>query len=387
MTARPLHLRRLGLVVYEDGLAAQRLVASARHAGLIPDTLLLLEHPRVLTLGRGASRAEVLLPESELARRGFEVFATDRGGEVTYHGPGQLVGYPILDLKPDRKDVRRYVRSLEELMIRTARDHGVTAGRVDGRAGIWVGQPAGAPQQWQKLGAIGVHLARWITTHGFALNVTTRLADFETIVPCGITDAGVCSLESLLARRGTLPPTLDQVATEAAGHAAEIWESELSEVPLELETISLAILREGLTGDEALLLHRTPERGAFWQILTGRREPGESPLATAARELHEETGFAPPLGDLRDLDYVHSFALDSTVAAAPDNASARAPVFARETAFALRVPPGCEPRLDPREHDDYRWLPIDCALRLLPFAGLRRALKLAAGTSSEPQSV
>ena len=383
MSARQLHLRRLGLVEYEDGLAAQRLAASARHAGLIPDTLLLLEHPRVLTLGRGATRKDVLLPEAELERRGFEVFATDRGGEVTYHGPGQLVGYPILDLKPDRKDVRRFVRSVEELMIRTAGGHGVTAERVEGRTGIWVRQPAGAPQQWQKLGAIGVHLARWITTHGFAFNVTTRLADFETIIPCGITDAGVCSLESQLARRGLPPPALDAVATQAADHAAAIWESELSEVPFELETISLAIVREGLEGDEALLLRRTPERGAFWQILTGRREPGESPLATAARELREETGFAPPLGDLRDLGYLHSFALDPGLVPASAGAPARAPVFARETAFALRVPAGSEPRLDAREHDDYRWLPIDHALRALPFAGLRRALKLAARPNNQ----
>ena len=386
MSTRPLHLRRLGLVEYEDGLAAQSLVAAARLQGLIPDTLLLLEHPRVLTLGRGASRADVLLPDTELERRGFEVYATDRGGEVTYHGPGQLVGYPILDLKPDRKDVRRFVRSVEELMIRTAREHGVTAERVDGRAGIWVRQPERSAQEWQKLGAIGVHLARWITTHGFAFNVTTRLSDFETIVPCGITDAGVCSLESLLARRGLPPPALDAVATQAAEHAAAIWESEVSEVPFELETISLAIVREGIEGDEALLLHRTPERGGFWQILTGRREPGESLLATAARELHEETGFAPPLGDLRDLAYVHSFALDPGLVPASGSAPARVPVFARETAFALRVPAGSEPRLDAREHDEYRWLPIDHALRLLPLSGLRRALKLADRSRNEAQS-
>jgi lipoyl(octanoyl) transferase len=374
---RALHVRPLGLVEYEDGLAAQRLVASARHAGLIPDTLLLLEHPRVLTLGRGATRADILLPEDELSRRGFDVFATDRGGEVTYHGPGQLVGYPILDLKPDRRDVRRYVRSVEELMIRLARRYGIEAERYEGRAGIWVRRPEGARFPWEKLGAIGVHLSRWITTHGFAFNVRTRLSDFEAIVPCGITDAWVCSLESLLSERGAPVPTLEEVAGAAAEAGAEVWECERFEVPVELETISVAILREGREGDEALLLHRTPARGGFWQTLTGRREPGESALACAAREIYEETGLAPPLAEVRDLGYVHAFALDPSPGA-PAASPTRAPLFARETAFGLRVPAGSEPKLSPEEHDEARWLPLEDALRMLPFAGLRRGLRLAA---------
>src|SRR2546428_5575219 len=147
---RELHVRRLGLVEYEDGLTAQRLLLAARGAGLVPDTLLLLEHPRVITLGRGAKSANVLWPEEQLRARGFEVFETDRGGDVTYHGPGQLVGYPILDLKPDRKDVRKYVASVEELMIRVASEYGIRAERIQGRIGVWT--PAG------KLGAIGVHI-------------------------------------------------------------------------------------------------------------------------------------------------------------------------------------------------------------------------------------
>ena len=384
---RPLQVRPLGLVEYEDGLAAQRLLADARHAGLVPDTLLLLEHPRVLTLGRGASRKDVLLSEEQLESRGFELFATERGGEVTYHGPGQLVGYPILDLKPERKDVRRYVRSVEELMIRLASAHGVAAERVPGRAGVWVRRPPGAQPDWEKLGAIGVKIARWITTHGFAFNVTTRLADFAAIVPCGITDAGVCSLESLLGARGLAVPALAQLTAEAAALAGEIWESEPFEVPVELETISLAVLREGRLGDEVLVFHRTPERGGFWQTLTGRREPGESPLQTAARELTEETGFNPQLGELRDLDYVHAFALDPNLiphrADRAEGAAPRPPVFARETAFGLRVPAGSEPRLDGREHDACRWLPVEEGLRLLPFAGLRRGLRRWAAAQPE----
>src|SRR6266850_4832380 len=135
---RELHVRRLGLVEYEDGLSAQRLLVEARAAGLVPDTLLLLEHPRVVTLGRGAKPGNVLWTPEQLRAGGFEVFETDRGGDVTYHGPGQLVGYPILDLKPDRKDVRKYVRSVEDLMIRLAKDHGIRCERVEGRAGVWV---------------------------------------------------------------------------------------------------------------------------------------------------------------------------------------------------------------------------------------------------------
>ena len=361
---RELHVRRLGLVEYEDGLAAQKHLIAARVAGLIPDTLLLLEHPRVITLGRGGRAANILWPPEVLAARGISVYETDRGGDVTYHGPGQLVGYPILDLKPDRKDVRKYVTSVEELMIRVAADYGLEAGRVPGRTGIWT--PPG------KLGAIGVHIARWVTSHGFAFNVTTDLADFGAIIPCGISDAGVASLESLLGRR--VP--LREVEERFVARAAEVWESEPSEVAIELPTIAVAILRAGSAGAspvEVLLLHRTAARGGFWQTLTGRRESGESPLQTAAREVHEETGFAPELRALRPLDYVHSFALDPSLGtAAPGR-----PAFAQETAFALEVPAGSEPVLDGREHDSYRWCAPEEALRLLPFAGLREGLRRA----------
>src|SRR5205085_163796 len=156
---RSLHVRQLGLVEYADGLAAQKLLVEARARGLIADTLLLLEHPRVITLGRGAKVANILVPREELLRRGFEIWETDRGGDVTYHGPGQIVGYPILDLKPDRKDVRKYVASVEEVMIRVARDLGVEAHRVPGRTGVWT--------DGGKMGATGVHISRWITSHGY----------------------------------------------------------------------------------------------------------------------------------------------------------------------------------------------------------------------------
>jgi lipoyl(octanoyl) transferase len=354
---RALHVRRLGLLEYEDGLRAQRLLALARAAGTVPDTLLLLEHPRVVTLGRGAQAGNVLWSPETLRARGFELFETDRGGDVTYHGPGQLVGYPILDLKPDRKDVRKYVASVEEVMIRTAADFGIESGRVAGRIGSWT--RAG------KLGAIGVHLSQWITSHGFAFNVSTDLCDFQAIVPCGISDAGVTSLQMLL---GTAPP-MAEVEERAIANAAAVWEAEPFEVPHELETVSVVVLR----GSEVLLARRIPERGGFWQILTGRRERGEPAHAAAARELYEETGFAPALDEVRDLGYVHSFVLDPALVRREGP-----PLFARETAFAVRVPEGADVRLDPGEHDAHEWVGIEEAVQRLPFAGLRRAVRLAA---------
>ena len=344
---RELRVAWLGRVEYDDGLSMQRSLAAARAAGSAPDTLLLLEHPRVITLGRGAKAGHVLWPPGLLAERGFEVHETDRGGDVTYHGPGQLVGYPILDLKPDRRDVRRYVRSIEEIMMWLAAGFGVQAGRVEGRTGVWV---PGAG----KLGAIGVHLARWITTHGFAFNVRPDLRDFEAIVPCGLRDAEATSLEKLLGGRA---PSLAECARQAAAHAASVWESEAVDAPVEVETVSVAVVREP---GEVLVLERIPERGGFWQIVTGRREPGEAAPAAAVRELFEETGFA---AEVRDLGYVHSFLLGDS--------------FARETAFAARGPAGSAPRIDPREHARYQWVPLDEALRRLPFAGLRRAARLA----------
>jgi len=191
---RRLAVRRIGRIGYADALALQRALVDDRRRGAVDDTLLLVEHPHVLTLGvRGdGGRSHILAAPELLAARGVEVHEAGRGGDITYHGPGQIVGYPIVDLRPDRQDVHRYVRDLEEVLIRTAADYGVTAGRVDGLTGVWVGH--------EKLAAIGVRIARWITSHGFAFNVTTDLDFFDLIVPCGIAGRGVTSLERLLGR-------------------------------------------------------------------------------------------------------------------------------------------------------------------------------------------
>jgi lipoyl(octanoyl) transferase len=210
---RSLSVRQLGLVRYPEALAIQRALVEQRRAGSVGDLLLLVEHPHVLTLGvRGdGGRSHILARPDVLASRGVDVHEAGRGGDVTYHGPGQIVGYPIIDLRPDRCDVHRYVRDLEEVLIRTAADYGLDAGRVEGLTGVWVGR--------EKLAAIGVRLSRWITSHGFALNVATDLDYFNLIVPCGIADRGVTSLERLLGR------PVDRSAVEArlVAHFSDVF--------------------------------------------------------------------------------------------------------------------------------------------------------------------
>jgi lipoyl(octanoyl) transferase len=194
---RRVEVRRLGLVPYADALALQRRLVEERRAGQVDDLLLLVEHPHALTLGvKGdGGRSHVLASGDVLAARGVEIYEAGRGGDITYHGPGQVVGYPIIDLRPDRCDVHRYVRDLEEVLIRTAADHGVDAGRVEGLTGVWA-----EPDRRAKLAAIGVRISRWVTSHGFAFNVSTDLTFFNLIVPCGIADRGVTSLQRLGSR-------------------------------------------------------------------------------------------------------------------------------------------------------------------------------------------
>jgi lipoyl(octanoyl) transferase len=210
---RSLQVRRLGLVPYADGLELQRRLVEERKADRIPDTLLLLQHPHVLTIGvKKDGRSHILASPDRLTSLGVDVFETGRGGDVTYHGPGQLVGYPIVDLNPDRRDVHRYVRDLEEVMMRVCADYGLEAGRVKGFSGAWIGD--------EKIGAIGVRISRWITSHGFAFNVTTDVDFFNLIVPCGIADKGVTSLQSKLGRA----PAMREVEDRFVSHFEAVFD-------------------------------------------------------------------------------------------------------------------------------------------------------------------
>jgi len=226
----------LGMIEYGAALDLQRRLVAARKAGAVADVLLLCEHPPVITLGRNGKLANLRASDHVLRQMGVSFFETDRGGDITYHGPGQLVGYPILNLAAIRRDVGWYVRSLEEAMIRATADFGISSRRVPGRTGVWVDVPdrdlgsstelpatsTALPMDEEKLAAIGVHLSRWVTSHGFAYNVSTDLRHFDLIVPCGIAGKRATSLEKLLDRRVEIKP----VATKITGHLSELFDTE-----------------------------------------------------------------------------------------------------------------------------------------------------------------
>jgi len=211
----------LGLIGYAEAWTLQKRAVAARKAGAIDDVLLLCEHPHVITLGRSGKRENLLASEHVLRQKGVEFHTTDRGGDITYHGPGQIVGYPILNLGAIRRDVVWYVRMLEEAMIRATAEFGVAAERVAGKTGIWVKNGNAE----EKLAAIGVHISRWVTSHGFAYNVSTDLRNFDLIVPCGIADRKATSLEKLLGRN----VEEKEVAPRIAKHLGELLGLEMKE--------------------------------------------------------------------------------------------------------------------------------------------------------------
>ncbi|RKI11442.1 lipoyl(octanoyl) transferase LipB [Corallococcus sp. AB030] len=350
---------RLGRVEYEDGLKLMHLFGEARLQERIGDALLLLEHPPVLTLGRAAKRENITATDARLAEEGVEVFDTNRGGDVTYHGPGQVVGYPILLLPPERRDVRRYVRDVERGLIQTLATFGLTAGAIPKWPGVWLGQE-GSPDA-RKIGAIGVHLSRWLTTHGFALNVNTNLEHFQLIVPCGIREAGVTSMQRELGHPVSVPDVEEVLAREFT----QVFDAQRVDGTVDLRTVSVAVMHGRGPEARVLLLRRTPERGGFWQTVTGRLEPGESPVEAARREVAEETGLRLPVVDLA---YRHAFALGEVLP----------PKLVEEHGFAVHASPDTQVRLGP-EHDAFEWVDVPTALARLPFRGLRetvtRALK------------
>ena len=224
MATRPTHWQYLGQVPYAEANALQEQVRDEIKAGDGPERLLLLTHPHVYTLGRNAEVGDVRQGREWLEAHGVTVAETDRGGQVTYHGPGQLVGYPVVDLSPDRRDLRRYIHDLQEVLVRTLADFGVQARpRHDPEhIGIWVGN--------EKIASLGVHVKRWITTHGFALNVAPDLTYFTGIIPCGLNDVRMTSIERLTGEA----PDLADVAHRVAHHFGEIFDREM--IPVEIRT-------------------------------------------------------------------------------------------------------------------------------------------------------
>ena len=357
---RPAQLRRFGMVLYPAGLRMQQALAREVGEKDLPDQLIILEHDPVFTLGRNATPADIHMSEDFLASQGVSVHRTDRGGEVTYHGPGQIVAYPICNLRGGREDVGRLVRGLEEAMIRTAADFGVVADRLPGAPGIWVDTPRGP----EKLGAIGLHLSRWISTHGIAFNVRPNLDHFRWITPCGFTDKGVCSLASLL---GDGAPTMEEAADFLQGHLIHFLALDLQPVQPPTRSVSALTWRRGVAGPEILMMLRVPEHGFWWQSVTGMMEPGETPEETAHRELQEETGLR---GSLRSLDFAHTFWVDPAILGFPEGE----PRFNTELCFAMEVSRDAEVVLAPDEHTEYLWCSLDEAHKRMRGEGSKAAL-------------
>ena len=361
---RPAQLRRLGRVLYPAGLRMQQ--AMAEHVrnpeADRPDQILVLEHNPVFTLGRNASRQDIHVSDPFLIEHGVEVHETDRGGQVTYHGPGQIVVYPVCNLKGGREDVGRLVRGLEQAMIDTAADFGVAAQRLAGFPGVWVETPRGL----EKLGALGLHLHRWVTTHGIAFNVAPNLDAFRWITPCGITDKGVCSLSALL---GPAAPTWAQAADRLQAHLIVYLGLRPEPVASPSRSVSALTWRRGPEGPELLVMLRNPSQGLWWSSVTGMVEPGESLEAAAHRELQEETGLT---GQLTALAFEHTFWMDPRILGLPSGE----PRFNTESCFHLEVAADAQVRLALDEHSEYRWCGFREARELMLWEGSKAALDL-----------
>ena len=359
---RRAQVRQLGRVFYSAGLRMQKGLAEFVAGDGRPDQILVLEHNPVFTLGRNATRADIHVTDAFLRQSGVEVHDTDRGGQVTYHGPGQIVVYPICNLQGGRQDLGRLVRGLEEAMIRTAAHWGIVARRDAEYPGAWVDTSRGP----EKLGAVGLHLHRWISTHGLAFNVAPDLSRFRWITPCGITDRGVCSMASLL---GSEAPGWEEASRILGDALVDCLGLELVPIQPCSRSVNALTWRRGAAGPEVLMMLRQPDQGLWWSSVTGMLEADEDLESAAHREVLEETGLR---GELRPLGLRHSFWVDPALIRFPDDE----PRFNSETCFHLEVPSGAEVRLDPIEHSEYRWCSFTDAASLMRWEGSRAALDM-----------
>jgi lipoyl(octanoyl) transferase len=330
----------------------QQKLVEMRQRDELADQLLLLEHPPVITLGRGGDMANLLASGDALKHEGVRFFETTRGGDITYHGPGQVVGYPILHLGEGSRDVRKYVTRLEEVLIRTVAEYGITAARAEGKRGIWVGN--------DKIAAIGVRIARWVTSHGFALNVNTNLEHFRLITPCGLQGTSVTSIAREIGR--SVPER--EVREIIVAKFAEVFERDVVPRPETVRLIKVMIRDD----DRVLLLHRKPERGNFWQPITGGIEEGESPFEAARRELLEETGNR---GEPEEIGITQSFLIESQFM----ESRYGTPVIASEVGFVATLDSRLPIRMDDDEHDEYAWFTFAEAYERIRWTDDREALE------------
>jgi len=281
---------------------------------------------------------------------------------VTYHGPGQIVVYPICNLKNGRQSVGRFVRGLEQAMIDTARDFGVDAFRLDDHTGAWAKTARGP----EKIGAVGVHLSRWISTHGIAFNLDPRMEHFGWITPCGITDMGVCSLRSIL---GDGCPNRKEAENSLARHLSEILALEPVPADDTRKSISATVWKRSPRGPEILMMLRSQLEGIWWSSVTGMMEDGETPEEAAIRETMEECGL---VGKITPLDFMHTFWMDPTLTRTEGDE----PQFCTEHCFHIEVAQDAMVSLNRMEHSEYRWCTLETAMEMMAWEGSRYALKL-----------
>ncbi|MCL1893610.1 MAG: lipoyl(octanoyl) transferase LipB [Holophagaceae bacterium] len=340
----------------------QNALAEYVQDGNRPDQILILEHNPVFTLGRGANETDIHVSKAHLSKNGIEIHRINRGGQVTYHGPGQIVVYPICNLRGGRQNVARLVNGLEQAMIETALDFGVIADRLDGYPGIWVNTSRGI----EKLGAVGIHLKKWVSTHGIAFNLEPAMESFQWITPCGITDKGVCSLRSIL---GEDCPTWEEACQSLTGHISEILAIEPIHFCEPSQSVSVTVWRHNSDGPEVLVMLRCPSEGQWWSSVTGMVEAGETAEMAAYRETMEETGLS---GKLTPLNFQHSFWVDPALV----NVHGNEPQFNTEICFHIEVPSDSQVVLNKAEHSEYRWCAPSEALELMRWEGSKAVLNM-----------